>query len=245
MKNQFPSNFPRLMSLRLPALVFTLLTPHIGRAATSALPTIDLIEVSTRSAALPQSYNPGGSFLLLVEESANVFLSTGEKGIFGAGGSSGSSTTFVSTMSSGGQLQFVFNPITGNKFYERASFSSPLPYVRTGFRLDLTGPVTLTALSGSYNAVLSGNLRVARNGLQAPFAGTDAAVLGAAEGELIPFSVTYTRLGSPWSATSFQSPFNYTFNAELVTAAIPEPGTMACFAIACAVAATKRKRPKV
>jgi hypothetical protein len=72
---------------RLPILFATLIAPSWCEAATT-LPTIDLIEISTRSASLPHTYSPGGAFLLLVEETAKVHLSTGEEGIFGAGGSS-------------------------------------------------------------------------------------------------------------------------------------------------------------
>jgi hypothetical protein len=214
----------------------------VSRAATTALPTIDLIEVETSSPALPHSYNPGGSFLLLVEEVARVHLSTGDIGKFGAGGSSGSVTTYNSTFQSGGQLQFIMGPISGGKFYERVSFSSPLPDVRTGFRLDLLGPLSLVTTTGSFEAVLSGSLVVSRNGLAPPFEGTDAALLGAEQGGTVPFSVTYTKLGSAWAADSFESPFDYTFAASIVTAAVPEPGVTTLFAVALVLPVLLRKR---
>lgn len=230
------------MHLRLLILLSLFLSSAWSKAATTTLPTIDLIGITTRSAGSPHTYTPGGAFLLLVEETESVHLSTGEVGMFGAGGSSGSTATFATTVVSGAQLQFSLNPISGGKFYERSSFSSPLPFVRTGFRLDLQGPLTLVAQTGSFTALLSGTLLVARNGLQAPFAGTDAALLGAGVGDRIPFSVTYTRQGTPWSATSFASPFSYTMNAQLVTAAVPEPGTAAGLMIGLAFGGLARRR---
>ena len=84
------------MNLRLPLLFAALLVSQLPLRAALALPTIDRMVIHTSSATIPHTYNPGGSFILLVEEASEVYLSTGVIGDFGAGGSGGSSTTYSS-----------------------------------------------------------------------------------------------------------------------------------------------------
>lgn len=215
----------------MPLLLLSL-APHVSMAAGVVVPTIERIEISTRSSQLPHTYTPGNNFLLLVEENAVVHVSDGTLTGFGAGGSSGSTAPLLSVSASGTALQFTFGAPDQGNFFERVSFGTLPASIRTGFLLKVSDPVVLTAQTGSFNAVLTGNLLVARNGFAPPFTGTEYALLGAGQGELIPFSVTYTRIGTPWSQTSFNTAFSYTMRADFDTSStIPEPTTMTCMAL--------------
>ncbi len=195
--------------------------------------TIDLIEISTIPGFRPYEYHPDRNFILLVEERRTVHLSDGMTTQFGAGTSSGSSAPFVSVSQDGESLQFKFGPT--DPFYERFSFGSWPTSVSTFFRLKLDEPPVLIAEEGSFDAVLSGRLRVDGSGPT----NDDSVLLGADVGDLIPFSVTYTRTDGPWTASSFDSEFSYTFDAVIM---IPEPSIPALSVLFGILTLTRRRR---
>lgn len=187
-------------------------------AAMVTLPRIE--EISTQS-LFSQPYNPnvsGEPFVFFLESRERVVLSDGTVGGFGAGGSQGSTSEFLQVRTTGGRLEYTFAPIADSVFFARTSYSD----VRTEFILGFSKPIVLFADVGSNVATFSGQLEVLSSGFSAPFEGSESALLGAKVGDLVPVTMTYTRLNGPWSASSFDSPFSYQFSGKIVT--VPEPG---------------------
>jgi hypothetical protein len=200
-----------------------------------ATTTINKINVSTVFGYL-EYYSPGPvNRFGLLGAPLTYELSNGELRSPGAGWIPYTNGTVTrQTVSPSGTIEYEFGSITnwaaggGALFYHLGQvWNGATNDMWTEGKLVPASPLVLVAQVGSTSATMTGLARIDFNNSSNAWGSAASFVpYTAAEGSVVPFSVTYTLLnGATWQLNVFDSPFEYSMSGQI--SLVPEPATFA------------------
>ena len=233
------------MLIRFSAVL--LITFAVIQSASASVLTIDTINVSTvdgyGDTHYPVTY-PGYDRFSILGAALSYTLSDGQVRPFGAGWIPYTNGNLSSVSIVNGTVNYEFDQVNnwakgnGTIFYSIGQVWCPACN-ETGSGLWTEGqfapvsPIVLTAPLGSTTATLTGTARIVLNNASSNWGLPENFLsFSSPEGSIVQYSTIYTLTdGSVWDQNTFNNRFSYNMTGTINLHSIPEPGTLAIFAL--------------
>jgi hypothetical protein len=201
---------------------------------------IDSIDLSTIFGYADTYSNSPGGGLLVIGDPATYHLHDGRAWGSGAGGIGETYSQKSSVSTSGSNITYLLDLLTGSQVYYRVDYDGGGD--SSNGSLASTSQLALHAIAGSKTATLDGYARITMDE-PANYNDDRFHYFNAPVDALVPFHLTYTLASGTWQTNTMDSSFTYNMNGKLdfTQALVPEPGA-GCVMLSPLVLALARRR---
>ena len=208
------------------AAVLTLATSFLGRVTFAA--TIDRLDVWTLD-GYSVSHSASASDFMVLEWPHVYYLNDGTSWQSGAGGYGYGTVGLTSQTVTGGTVSYMLALAAGDSYLMNYTDYDSGDHSSQG-EIAPFGSMVLTAPIGSKTATMNGYAEIVSDTMTW-YGEPRFNYYSAPVGDAVPFTLTYTLLGSTWQPGIFNTNFNYNMQGTIdFTHPVPEPSTLALLA---------------